>query len=356
MVKRERQRFFPIGDRMVGDDYPPLVIAEIGINHEGSLEKALRMVDDAAAAGCECVKLQTHVISDEMIPNTVVPANADESIWDIMSRCALKRDDEIIVKERVERLGMMFLSTPFSRAAVDRLNDIQVQAFKVGSGECNNLPLLRHIASFGKPVILSTGMNDLDSVARSVAIFRQAAVPVALMHCTSVYPTPYRLVRLGAIRRMRDAFPDLVIGLSDHTVDNYACYGAVALGASILERHFTSDRQWDGPDIPISMTPDDLRDLIHGSRAIFEASGSCKEPLPEEAATIRFAFASVVAIRDIRPGEVLSRNNVWVKRPGTGDIPAAQFEEILGRRVRRSISKDEQIAWTDFDPAPPELT
>ncbi|HUO28907.1 MAG TPA: N-acetylneuraminate synthase family protein [Bryobacteraceae bacterium] len=337
-----------IAGRRIGARHAPLVIAEIGINHEGSLAKAIRMIDDAAAAGCECVKFQTHVIDDEMIPNGVVPGNARESIWEIMSRCALGEADERRLKSHAEARGLIFLSTPFSRAAADRLERIGVAAYKIGSGECNNYPLIEHIADFGKPVILSTGMNNLDSVAPAVEILRRRAVPFALLHCTSMYPTPYSAVRLGALRQLADTFPDAVIGLSDHSPTIYACLGAVALGASILERHFTSSKEWRGPDISISMSPAELRELMEGSRAIHEALGGAKDILPGEAPTIQFAYASVVALRDIAAGEPLSLENVWVKRPGTGEIRAADLPRVLSRRALRDFKKDEQLVWSSL--------
>jgi len=337
-----------IAGRRIGARHAPLVIAEIGINHEGSLAKAIRMIDDAAAAGCECVKFQTHVIDDEMIPNGVVPGNARESIWEIMSRCALGEADERRLKSHAEARGLIFLSTPFSRAAADRLERIGVAAYKIGSGECNNYPLIEHIADFGKPVILSTGMNNLDSVAPAVEILRRRAVPFALLHCTSMYPTPYSAVRLGALRQLADTFPDAVIGLSDHSPTIYACLGAVALGASILERHFTSSKEWPGPDISISMSPAELRELLEGSRAIHEALGGAKDILPGEAPTIQFAYASVVALRDIAAGEPLSLENVWVKRPGTGEIRAADLPRVLSRRALRDFKKDEQLVWSSL--------
>src|SRR5215208_1379689 len=258
-------RRIQIANRTVSDDTPPLVIAEIGINHEGDPAKAKRMIDDAKQAGCECVKFQCHVIEDEMIPNSVIPGNATESIWDIMTRCALSEADDRALKTYAESLGLIYMSTPFSRAAADRLENMHVPAYKIGSGECNNYPLVRHIAGFGKPVILSTGMNDLQSIQPSVDILRAAGVPYALTHCTSMYPTPYNRVRLGAIPQLRYAFPDAVIGLSDHSLGNYTCLAAVALGARILERHFTSDKAWPSPDVPISMDPAELRDLVQGS-------------------------------------------------------------------------------------------
>lgn len=335
-----------IGHRDIGPQHPPLVIAEVGINHEGSLEKAKRMVDDASAAGCECVKFQSHVIADEMIPNGVVPGNATESIWDIMSRCALDEAEERELKVYVESRGMIFLSTPFSRAAADRLERMEVPAYKIGSGECNNYPLIRHVASFGRPVILSTGMNDLESIAPAVAILRLAGVPYALLHCTSMYPTPYERVRLGALREMAERFPDAVLGLSDHSLGSYTCFAAVALGASILEKHFTSDTSWPGPDIPISLDPAGLRDLVVGARAVHSALGGSKTILSEEQPTIDFAYASVVTLRPIRRGEPLSMENIWVKRPGTGEIRAASFEELIGRPAAADLPSDAQLRWS----------
>jgi len=294
------------------------------------------------------VKFQCHVIDDEMIPNAVVPGNATESIWDIMSRCALKEDEERCLKEYVESKGMIYLSTPFSRAAANRLEEMGVSAYKVGSGECNNYPLIRHIASFGKPMILSTGMNDVDSIQPAADILRQRGVPCALMHCTSMYPTPYDKVRLGALGDLAARFPDAVLGLSDHSIGHYTCLAAVALGARVLEKHFTSDRSWAGPDIPISIDPRELRHLVEGSRAVFAALGGHKSVLPEEQPTIAFAYASVVAIRDIAEGEMLSPENMWVKRPGTGSIRAAAFEALLGQVAARPIRKDAQLSLEDL--------
>ncbi|TWH45290.1 N-acetylneuraminate synthase family protein [Sporomusa sp. KB1] len=331
--------------RRIGPNNPPLVIAEIGINHEGSFDKAIQMVDDAANVGCECVKFQTHVIEDEMIPNDVIPGNAKQSIWEIMKRCALTEEEEIKLKNYVEARKMIFLSTPFSRAAAVRLETMGVSAYKIGSGECNNYPLVEHIAKYGKPVILSTGMNDINSISKAVNIFRSHKVPFALMHCTSMYPTPYNKVRLGALRDLEQRFPDAVLGLSDHSLSNYPCLGAVALGASILERHFTSDKTWPGPDIEISMDPKNLQELINGSKAIYEAIGGNKTILPEERPTIDFAYACVVAISDITEGAIFTESNIWVKRPGTGEIKADQYNEILGKRSNKYIRKNEQIKW-----------
>lgn len=337
-----------IGTREIGPGHMPLVIAEIGINHEGDLAKAIRMVDDAKAAGCECVKFQSHVVEDEMIPNAVVPINADESIWDIMVRCSLDERAELELMRYVEDLGMVYLCTPFSRAAAQRLERFGVSAYKIGSGECNNYPLVRHIAAYGKPVILSTGMNDLASIQGSVEILRQAGVPFCLMHCTSMYPTPYPKVRLGALHQLAERFPDAVLGLSDHSLGNYTCFAAVALGASVVEKHFTSDKSWPGPDVPLSIDPPELRDLVLGTRAVFQALGGAKDVLPEEQPTIDFAYACVVSLRDLAPGVRLGPEDIWVKRPGTGEIRAAHFEALLGRTLRSAVPANTQLRWDDL--------
>ena len=341
---------FSIANREVGEGCLPLVVAELGINHEGSLATAKIMVDAAARAGAEVLKHQTHVIEDEMssAAKKVVPGNADVSIFEIMKRCALSEKDEQELKDYVEKKGMIFISTPFSRAAADRLQRMQVHAYKIGSGECNNYPLVEHIASFGKPVILSTGMNTIESVRRSVEIFRKQRVPFALMHCTNVYPTPHRLVRLGAMQQLKKEFPDGVVGLSDHTTSNNACLAAVALGAGILERHFTDHMQRPGPDIVCSMDENALRELLRGVKEVFESLGGEKGPVAEEKPTIDFAFATVVTIAPIKKGQTLSKDNVWVKRPGTGKILAADFEKLLGKVALRDLPTDTHLDWTDF--------
>jgi sialic acid synthase SpsE len=339
---------FCIGNRVIGNNAKPFVMAEIGINHEGDFKKAVRMVDDAYSVGCECVKFQSHIVEDEMIPNKVVPGNTTETIWDIMVRCTLSEEEEFRLKEYVESKGMIYLCTPFSRAAADRLENMGVCAYKIGSGECNNYPLVKHIASFGKPVILSTGMNDIASIKPSVEIFRTANIPFTLLHCTSMYPTPYEKVRLNALKDLSQQFPDAVIGLSDHSMMNYTCFAAVALGARILEKHFTSDKTWPGPDVPISIDPPELKDLIKGSEAIYMALGGSKDILPEEKPTINFAYASVVAIKDIKAGEEITLKNVWVKRPGTGEIKAVHFENLLGKTLKQNVSINTQLKWEDI--------
>ena len=223
-----------------------------------------------------------------------------------------------------------------------------VQGYKIGSGECNNYPLLEHIASFRKPVILSTGMNTIESVRKAVAIFDRHHVPVALLHTTNLYPTPIHLVRFGAMTELHQAFPDKVFGLSDHTLNNNACLGAVALGASILERHFTDYMDRPGPDIVCSMDEGRARELIAGSNEIWQMRGGTKQPAKEEQVTIDFAFATVCAISDIKKGEVFTKGNIWVKRPGTGEILAEHYKGLLGKTAVADIGNDSQLRWDDI--------
>jgi len=341
---------FEIAGRKIGPDHPPLVVAEIGINHNGSLEVAMAMVDAAERAGVEVVKHQTHVIEDEMskAAQKVSPGNSDQSIYDIMADCALDEEEEVALKEYVESKGMIFISTPFSRAAAERLERMGVSAYKIGSGECNNYPLIKHIARFGKPVILSTGMNTIPSVRKAVEIFEEFDVPYALLHTTNLYPTPPHLVRLGAMTELADNFPNAVIGLSDHTTDNLACLGATALGASILERHFTDTMDRQGPDIVCSMDENACRELIIGSLTLHSELGGVKEPATEEQVTMDFAFATVVTIKDIEEGEMFTDQNLWVKRPGTGEIKADRYESILGRRATRPLASDTHLSDSDI--------
>ncbi len=342
--------YIEVGTRKIGEAYDPIVIAEIGINHGGNLKTAFEMVDAAYEAGAEIIKHQTHIVEDEMSKEakSILPGNAKVSIYDIMNKCALNEEDEIKLKQYVESKGMIFLSTPFSRAAADRLERMDVLAYKIGSGEMNNYPLLKHVASFRKPMIVSTGMNNIESVRKAVNILEEEGVQYALLHTTNLYPTPPELVRLGAMQELQREFPNAVVGLSDHTVNNNACLAAVALGASILERHFTDSKDRKGPDIVCSMTPKELKELIEGSKEIKAMRGGKKEATKEEQVTIDFAFATVVTTKSIRKGEVFSEENIWVKRPGTGEILAEEYENILGKFAKRDIKKDEHLKRDDI--------
>ena len=264
---------FKIGKRLIGDKYPPVVIAELGINHNGSLDLAIAIAESAIKSGAEIIKHQTHVVEDEMIPyaKKIKPGNSKKSIYEIISKCALNEKDEKKLMRHIKSLKAIFISTPFSRAAANRLQKFNIPAFKIGSGECNNYPLIEHVAKFKKPIILSTGMNSIEQIKPAVKIFRKYKTKFALLHCTNIYPTPPKLVRLNCIHELKKNFKDAVVGLSDHTTSNFTSYGALALGAKIIEKHYVDDKLRKGPDISCSMDPNDLKDLIRGSKDIFKA-------------------------------------------------------------------------------------
>lgn len=334
-----------IAGRSIGDEFTPLVVAEIGINHNGSLAEAIKLVNAAKKAGAEIIKHQTHIPDAEMSQEArnVIPGNAEISIYEVIASCSLPLDEEKDLAQYVRDLGLIYMSTPFSFEAVDFLDSLDVPAFKIGSGECNNYPLVRAIAEKRKPVIMSTGMNSIESIRPSVEIFREFGIPFALMHCTNLYPTPDKLIRLNALRELRQNFPDAVLGLSDHSLTNYPCLASVALGASILERHFTDSKDRPGPDIVCSMTPEELSELIEGSRIIHEATKGAKFPVFEEDVTIAFAFSSAVATRKLPKGHVILREDITLKRPNGGDFGPKEFEALIGSTVALDIEPNLQI-------------
>jgi N-acetylneuraminate synthase len=341
---------FNIDEIALGTELPPVVVVELGINHGGSLEVAKKQVDTALQSGARLIKHQTHIPDAEMSKEAlyVKPGNADKSIYEVISSNTLCENDEFELLNYVRKQGGTFFSTPFSREAFFRLRSWDVPAYKIGSGECGNFPLVELIASDRKPVIMSTGMNNLKTIGTSVEILRNYKVPFALMHTTNLYPTPAKLIRLGGIDDLRRNFPDAVIGLSDHSTSNAACIASISHGARILERHFTDSKDRVGPDISCSMDPEDLRRLIQESSDAYLAEGGGRYPASEEEVTIKFAFASVVSTRNINPGELLSLENIWVKRPSGGDFGPADLSILIGRTVQRTIFSNTQISKEDL--------
>ena len=340
-----------IADRKIGPEEPPLVIAEIGINHGGDLDVARHMVTLAARSGCEIVKHQTHFVWDEMTEEAkeILPPNAGgKSIWQVMEECALSGDDELQLKKHAEDLGLIYISTPFSRAAADFLDEAGVPAFKIGSGEADHLPLIRHIASKGKPVIMSTGMQSIETLSRSVAILDDAGIDYALLECTNLYPSPPEIVSLKGVTELKRAFPRAVVGFSDHSIGPEMALASVALGACILERHFTDTRYREGPDIINSMDPAELRHLIDRSREIHIALRNEKQRTGPEEAVYRFARTSVVADRDLPQGHVIAEADIWGRRPGSGEIAGYDFDKVIGKRLTRAVARNTQLKWSDL--------
>jgi len=337
---------FKIGKRIVGDGCPPLIIAELGINHNGSLDRAIEIADSAIRSGAEVIKHQTHIVEHEMTKaaKKTIPGNSKKSIYEIISKSSLNEEEEKKLMQHINKKKAIFISTPFSKQAADRLIKFNVPVFKIGSGECNNYPLIEYIAKFKKPIILSTGMNSIKTIWPAVRIFKKYKIKYALLHCTNIYPTPPELVGLNCINIIKKNFPDCIVGLSDHTTSNFTSLAAVALGAQIIERHFVDSKKSIGPDVTSSMDSKELKELILGSNIIYKSlERKNKILLKEEIPTKKFAFSSVVSLKDILPGEKLSEDNIWVKRPGTGEFLAKDFPKLIGREVKKIILKDSFI-------------
>ena len=239
------------------------------------------------------------------------------------------------------------MSTPFSMEAVDRLEKIKVKGYKIGSGELTNLPLLYHIAKTNKPIILSTGMSTMNEISKAVKIFKKNKNPLALLQTSSTYPSKYNEIKLGLIEKFQKKFL-VPIGISDHSIGIYTALGAVAKGASIVEKHFTLDKKMPGPDQNFSLNPNELSELIRGCKAIKSALGDVKTILPNEKQIIKFAHASVVSIKAMQKNEKFTIENISTKRPNTGSISATQFYKILGRKAKKPIKINYQLKWSDM--------
>lgn len=342
-------RNFKIGNIKINEKTSPIIIAEIGINHNGKLSEAIKIADKAIKNGADIIKHQTHIVSDEMALSAkkVIPGNSKKSIYEIIESCALNEEDEFKLMQFVKKKRKLFISTPFSRAAADRLEKFKVPGFKIGSGECNNYPLLEYIAKKKKPIILSTGMNDIKNIDTAIKIFRKYKINFALMHCTNLYPTPNHLTRLNCVQLLKKRYKSTIVGYSDHTIDNNAALGAVAMGAQIIERHFTHSKKTKGPDISCSMDGNDLKNLKIGSKKIFSGLKGEKKALREEKPTINFAFASVAIVKDIMEGEKFTINNIFTLRPHNGYFKVKDYKKLLGKSAKKDLFAGNQLKKTD---------
>ena len=338
-----------IGSIKISKDYPPLIIPEIGINHNGKIDVACKIVLSAKRAGAKIVKNQTHIANDEysVEAKKIVPDNSKRNIFDLVKSCQLSIEDEFKLKKYTESLGMEYLSTPFSRQAVDRLIKLNIKAIKIGSGECNNYPLIKYICKFRKPIILSTGMCNISEISKTVNILKKNKIIFALNHCTNIYPADYAHARLNFIHTLKKKFPNNPIGLSDHSRDNLIALASIPMGVNMIERHYVDHKKRGGPDVSSSMNFRELKDLILKSRSIFSALKDKKEILIKEKSVAKFAFASVVSVKNIAKGEQLDYKNIWVKRPGTGHFLAKDYEKLIGKKAKNNICTNTQIKKSD---------
>jgi len=337
-----------IAGRKIGHGFKPLVVPEMGINHGGSLEVALKIVDEAKKCGAEIIKHQTILPNEDMsleAKDVKLKVLGKKNLYDLLKKLSLNAEDEFKLKNYVEKKSMIYLSTPFSKAGADRLVKIGVKIFKIGSGEFSNLPLLSYVAKFNKPMILSTGMHNLSQISNNIKHIKKFNKKFALLHCTSIYPTPNKYIRLHSITQMKKKF-NHVVGLSDHTDNCYSAFGAVALGACIIEKHFVDRKTRLGPDINSSIDKKKLKELIDGCNTIFEQSnGDKNQLLKDEQKTKNFAFPSVASVKFIKKGEKFTKSNIKIIRPSFGLEPKF-FNNILGKKAKTSLKFSTPLKWS----------
>lgn len=344
-----------IAGRRVGPGQPCFIIAEAGVNHNGDPEAAKKLIDVAVESGADAVKFQTfkaeRVISADAPKAGYQLESTDpgESQLDMIRKLELTDDHFRQLDAYCRERGIIFISTPFDHPSVDLLDSLGVPAFKVPSGETVNLPLLRHIASKQKPVILSTGMSTLGEVERAVNTIKQAGSgQLAVLHCVSNYPAAVADVNLMAMQTMGHAF-QTPVGYSDHTLGIEIPIAAVALGACVIEKHFTLDKALPGPDHRASLEPDELAAMVRGIRNVQAAMGSgIKTPAESEENTRLVARRSLFLERDVIAGAVLRDTDLIALRP-SGGIPPDQFDHVVGRRLRRSLNRGAQLGWEDLE-------
>jgi N,N'-diacetyllegionaminate synthase len=327
------------------------IIAEAGVNHNGDLDLAKKLIDAASFAGADAVKFQTFN-SKRLVSKFAQKAEYQKLSTDVNeTQLEMLKKLELSKEGHYELLGycrlkkIIFLSSPFDLESVDFLKELGLEVFKIPSGEITNLPFLRKIGSLKKTVILSTGMSNISEVEDALNVLVESGTDkknISILHCNTEYPTPFTDVNLNAMKPIADTFKTAV-GYSDHTIGISVSLAAVALGATIIEKHFTLDKEMEGPDHKASLNPQELNDLVSGIREIEQALGlSVKSPTPSESKNIKVARKSIVALRDILKGEVLSEENLTVKRPGTGISPM-KWDSIIGMVASRNFEEDELI-------------
>ena len=337
-----------IGKRKIGCNEPVYIIAEGCDNHLGNLNVAKEMARHAKLAGADAIKFQHHIPDEEMLPDVPMSDNFNMPLYEFLKKHALTLEQHIELKAYCESIGIQYLCTPFSWKAAQELNEIGVEAFKIGSGEMTDIPTLKRIASFGKPMIVSTGMSTFEEIDKTYNILFEMKVPVVLMHCVSEYPPVYQDINLRVISIMMDRYPQAIIGHSDHTPDLFTSFAAVVLGAKVIEKHVIIDKRRPGPDQCVSIDFYELKTLVEGIRKIELAMGNDKVIHNREKQIRQWAFRSIVSVRDIKAGEVIKEDMIWSKRPGTG-IPSYLMDKVIGLRAKRNIPANTLVSWDDLE-------
>jgi N-acetylneuraminate synthase len=337
-----------IGKKRVGYTHPVYVRAEGCDNHLGDLDKAKEMALRAKLADADAIKFQHHLPDEEMLPDIPMSDNFNMPLYEFLKKYSLTLDQHVELRSYCESIGIQYLCTPFSWKAAQELNEIGVEAFKIGSGEMTDIPSLRKIALLGKPMIVSTGMSTFEEIDRTYEMLTATGAPLALMNCVSEYPPNYQDINLNVIGTMIKRYPKAIIGHSDHTPDLFTCFAAVALGAKVIEKHVILDKLQPGPDQSVSIDFNQLSVLVEGIRKIEVSLGDERSVHSKEKPIREWAFRSLVSTCDIQAGETITEDMVWTKRPGTG-IPSAQMQTIIGRKANKNIPANTLFAWGDFE-------
>jgi len=324
------------------------IIAEAGDSHGGSIDKAMEMCRLARLAGADYIKFQHHLPNEEMLPEIPMSDNFSEPLYEFLLKNALDINQHNELLNYCNEIGIKYLCTPFSYKAADELNNIGVDLFKIGSGEMTDIPTLKKIASFGKPMIISTGMSTYEEIDRTYNILKSLPIEFALANCISEYPPRYEDMNLNTITEMIGRYPNAIIGHSDHTPDLYTSFAAVVLGARFIEKHVILDKLQAGPDQSVSISFQELKDLVDGIRKIEKAMGDNKRIHEREQQIREWAFRSLVYTRSLEVGDCIQAHDIWSKRPGTG-IPAHKMDQYIGRTLIKDVAKNTMLKEGDFE-------
>lgn len=319
---------------VIGEDEKCFIIAEACDNHLGRMDYAKKMVDIAVLCNANAVKFQHHLPDEEMLKDVPMSNNFKEPLYEILKKFSLTLEQHKELKKYCDEKGILYMCTPFSFKAATEIEDL-VDLYKIGSGECTDTPTLIEIAKKGKPMIISTGMANVEEIQFTLETLHPYNQNIIIMNCTSEYPPNYEDINVKFIPKLKDKF-NILVGHSDHTPDNYTCFAAVSHGARVIEKHIILDKIMPGPDQNVSIDPIGLHDLVDGIRKVEKSLGENKEIHELEKPIKAWARRSVVTIKDIKKGEIFTTDNLWTKRPGTG-IPAKELFNILGKEATKDI-------------------
>lgn len=345
-----------IDEKNIGESFPVFLIAEAGVNHNGDFSLAKKLIDLASEAKVDAIKFQTFNTDNLILKNTSKvdyqkKSNKDkESFYEMLKNFEFSKETFRKLKDYCKSKGIIFLSTPFDKEAVKILEEIDVPAYKIGSGDMNNFLLLKYICSKKKPILLSTGMATLEEVKESIDFLKKENIKdLIIFQCTSSYPAKYEDINLNIIDTYLNEFPDAIIGFSDHSLGIEASIGAVAKGAKVIEKHFTLDKKMEGPDHKASLSPNELFNWVRSIRTIEKSLGTDeKKPSKTESEISNTVRKSIVSLKDLEIGDIINSEDISIKRPGYG-IPPKEYNNILGKRVKKRILKDTIIIWEDIE-------